>query len=88
MVKAVLDRVFIRLRETPDNQKSSLVLTDDFAQDRCRGIVECTGPEVTSVKKGDDVLFHVFDELPTYDKNVVVVLESSLLGIFENEQNE
>ena len=85
MLKAVSDRIFIRLKETPDNQKSSLVLTDDFVQDRCRGIVECAGPQVTCVKKGDEVLFHIFDELPTYDKNVVVVRESSLLGIFENE---
>lgn len=32
------------------------------------------------------MLFHLFDELPTYDKEIVVVRENSLLGVFEDEQ--
>jgi hypothetical protein len=40
---------------------------------------------VKSVKVGDKVLFHVWDELPTYDPDVVVVRENSLLGVFEDE---
>ena len=39
----------------------------------------------TNVKKGDKVLFHRFDELPTHDADLVVVRENSILGVYENE---
>ena len=47
--------------------------------------VESIGEDVKSVKVGDKVLFHIWDELPTYDPDVVVVRENSLLGVFEDE---
>lgn len=49
------------------------------------GVVESVGPDVRSVKVGDKVLFHVFDELPSYDPEVVIVRERSLLGVFTDE---
>ena len=36
-----------------------------------------------SVKVGDKVLFHKWDDLPSPEKDVVVVRESSLLGVFD-----
>lgn len=83
MVKAILDRVFIRLEKKDKVTEGGILLTDNAEEERTIGIVESVGEKVQSVKVGDKVLFHVFDELPTYDPDVVVVRESSLLGIFE-----
>lgn len=83
MVKAVLDRVFIRL-EQKEKTASGLILVESIETPRTIGIVESVGPDVESVQLGDKVLFHVFDELPTYDPDVVVVRENSILGIFED----
>lgn len=83
MVKAVMDRVFIRL-EAEKTTKGGIILTDSVDNPRTVGVVEGVGPEVKSVNVGDKVLFHVFDELPTYDKDVVVVRENSILGIYED----
>lgn len=77
---AVSDRIFIRL-EQPKAQAGGLILTEEPV--RTIGIVESVGPLVHSVQAGDKVLFHVFDELPTYDKDVVVIRENSLLGRFK-----
>lgn len=80
MIKAVLDRVFVRVER---NEKTSggIILVEDTSDNI--GIVETAGPEVTSVKPGDKVLFHKFDDLPSSDPAVVVVRESSILGVFE-----
>ena len=81
MVKAIEDRVFIRLDEP--EQPSGIILRDDITKPRTSGVVVSVGPLVNSVKEGDHVLFHVFDELPTPDKDIVVVREFSILGVFE-----
>ena len=81
--KAVMDRVFIRLEPIEKQTEGGIILTDNHEAERTIGRVEAIGPEVRSVKVKDKVLFHVFDELPTYDPNVVVVRESSILGVFE-----
>ena len=85
MIKAVADRVFIRL--IPDNTATSggIILIDDYHHSENIGVVESIGDQVTSVKKGDKVLFHQFDELPTFDSDVVVVRENSILGVYEDE---
>ncbi len=85
MVKAVMDRVFIRLDPKPAATEGGIFLTDDHDSERTIGTVEGIGPEVNCVKPGDRVLFHVFDELPSYDPDVVVVRQNSLLGVFEND---
>ena len=84
MVSAIMDRVFIRL-EKEETTKGGIILADTIENPRNIGIVESIGEKVTSVKVGDKVLFHDFDELPTYDPDVVVVRENSLLGVFEDE---
>ena len=84
MVKAIMDRVFIRLDKKTAGD-GGILLPETVVNERTTGIVESVGEEVTSVRPGDRVLFHIFDDLPTYDPEVVVVRESSLLGKFENE---
>lgn len=86
MVKAVLDRVFIRLDKQEKKTEGGIILTDGHETERTIGTVEGIGPDVKAdIKLGDRVLFHVFDELPTYDPDVVVVRESSLLGILTDD---
>lgn len=81
MVKAIMDRVFVKLDEP--EKVNGIILTEDATNPRTTGIVVSVGEQVTSVKEGDHVLFHVFDELPTPDKDIVVVREFSLLGVFD-----
>lgn len=84
MVKAVMDRVFIRL-EKQEKTSGGIIIAETADNPRNIGIVESVGDEVRSVKVGDKIIFHVFDELPTYDPDVVVVRENSILGVFEDE---
>ena len=85
MVKAIMDRVFIRLDAKPATTKGGIFFTQNHEAERTIGTVISVGDGVKSVKAGDKVLFHVFDELPTFDENIVVVRQNSLLGVFEDE---
>ena len=81
-MKAVMDRVFIKLDDKKTAQGG--ILMPEMADDaRTTGVVLAVGPEVKCVKEGDHVMFHAFDELPTLKKDVVVVRQNSLLAIFE-----
>lgn len=81
---AVSDRIFVRLEQ--EESKSGLVFLSDEMRPRSIGVVESVGPLVTSVQIGDKVLFHAFDELPSYDENVVVIRENSLLGVYSTQK--
>ena len=85
MIKAIKDRVFIRLQPQAEKTEGGVLLTAAEETPQTTGVVEGIGPEVTAVKVGDKVLFHMFDELPSYDKEVVVLRENSILGVFEND---
>jgi len=82
MVKAILDRVFIKL-ERQEKSEGGIILQEDFVKADNIGEVVAIGPQVTSVKNGDKVVFHCFDDLPSHDPNIVVIREKSLLGVFE-----
>lgn len=84
-MKAVMDRVLIKLDEK-EKQKGNVLLPDDFEQTRTIGVVLSVGPDVHAVSVGERVLFHVFDELPTIEKDVVAVRENSLLAVFDKEK--
>jgi co-chaperonin GroES (HSP10) len=86
VVKAVMDRVFIRLDKQEEVTKGGIILAETIENPRTVGVVESIGDEVTSVKVGERVLCHCFDELPTYDPDVVVVRENSILGVFEDDE--
>lgn len=85
VTRAIGDRVFIRLEAKENKTTGGLYLPEISETDRTIGIVESAGEKVTVVKAGDRVLFHIFDELPSNDPDVVVVRENSLLGIIEDE---
>ena len=82
MIKAISDRVFVRLEE---NKNPFGIIIDTPFNSRTIGTVESIGSQVTSVKVGDKILFHIFDELPTPDKDVVVLRESSILGVLNDD---
>ena len=85
MIKAIKDRIFIRLDKSDNKTAGGLLLLEDETHPPSIGTVESIGNEVTSVAVGDKVLFHIFDDLPSHDKEVVVVRENSILGVFEND---
>ncbi len=85
MITPVLDRIFIRLDKDDTAASGGIILLDDYQQSRNIGMVESIGPLVTSVKKGDKILFHDFDDLPSHNPEIIVVRESSVLGVFEND---
>lgn len=88
MVKAIMDRVFVKL-DAPET-KSGIILTDDIRRPRYIGRVVSVGDQVKSVKVGDHVVFHVFDDVPvnapTEEKDVVAVREYSLLGVINDDE--
>lgn len=81
--KAIGDRVFVRIDKKPQNSQG-IILPDTAVNEQNYGTVESVGEKVTMVKAGDRVCFHIFDDLPTPDENLVVVREYSLLGICDN----
>ena len=85
MIKPIKDRIFIRLEPDKETTEGGIIIVDDYHKNRNIGTIEEIGPNVRSVQKGNKVLFYPFDELPTYDPNVVVVRENSILGVFEND---
>ena len=85
MINAVSDRIFIRLKPERTATSGGIILVDDYHHTENTGVVESIGSLVTSVKIGDKVLFHKFDDLPTPEENLVVVRENSILGVYEDE---
>ena len=84
-VQAVGDRLFIRLLQDKQAPESKIIMVSDLGEEKIFGEVISAGEKVRSVKPGDKVFFHVFDELEGPEDNVVVVRESSVLGVLCNE---
>ncbi len=82
-MKAVMDRVLIRLSE---EKEGNILMPESFKRPKTVGFVVATGPEVRSVRNGQKVMFHAFDELPTVEKDVVAVRENSLIAILEDDE--
>ncbi len=81
--RAVGDRVFIRLEVEDKISQGGIIMPDCVVNEQNSGVVESVGEKVTLVKKGDKVLFHIFDDLPAPDDDMVVVRENSILGVWE-----
>lgn len=77
MVKAIMDRVFIK----PDEKKGSIITIDDHDETKS-GYVVSVGEEVKAVKEGDHVVYFKWDDLPAVD-GLVAVRENSLLGVYD-----
>lgn len=79
MVKAIMDRVFIKLDE---KKQGSIITLDEEKEETKSGIVESVGEDVKSVKAGDHVVFFKWDDLPVID-GLVAAREKDLLGIWD-----
>lgn len=84
MYRAITDRIIVKLDDYPKNERILGMET----KERNRGKVLDVGPYVSGVCRGDQIIFHTFDELPLPEKNLAVVREKSVLGIIESENNE
>lgn len=82
MIQALSDRIFVKLEQV-ENDSSPLILPETALNPSTanEGIVLSVGEHVHTVKEGDRVIFHPFDELATPDPDIVVIREKSLLGI-------
>ena len=85
MIQAVTDRVFIKLPPQKETTDGGIIISTDGPNERTIGEVISVGEKVHSVKVGDQVFFHIFDDLPGPSKDIVVVRENSILGVIENE---
>lgn len=85
MIQAVADRVFIKLPPEKEKTDGGVIVPREGPNERTIGTVISVGEQVLSVKVGDKVLFHIFDDLPTPDKDIIVVRENSILGVVEND---
>lgn len=79
MLKAISDRIIVRLK---NRQNETILFEDDKAYTNV-GVVESVGEKVVGIKIGDEIVFHRFDELPLPEKNLVVIRQKSLLGLYE-----
>lgn len=82
-LQAITDRVIIRLEKEQKTTNGGIMLTDWEDESPNTGTVESVGELVKSVKVGDRVIFHRFDEIPILEPNLAVVRERSLLGIIQ-----
>lgn len=85
-LRALGDRVFVRLEPEKNQSENGIILPEASVNERNCGEVVSIGSDVGLVKSGDRVLFHIFDELPSPDPDIVVVRENSILGIWEDEK--
>lgn len=84
MLKAVADRIIVKLDAST---QSSLIISDSSVDVRNCGIVQSVGSQVTLVKPGNHIVFHLFDELPLPEEDLVVIREKSVLGVYVDETN-
>ena len=80
MYKAIKDRIIIKLDESI---KSKFLLCDTELCNKNSGVVISVGDDVKSVKAGDHIIFHLFDEIALPEKDLAVVREKSVLARFE-----
>lgn len=85
MIRAVTDRVFIKLPPQKETTDGGIIISTDGPNKRTIGEIISVGDKVHSVKVGDRVFFHIFDDLPGPSENIVVVRENSILGVIEDE---
>lgn len=82
MYRAITDRIIVQLSDYP--QSSAIMVP--LRATHIMGTVLAVGNKVYDVHKGDEIIFHVFDELPLPEKNLVVIREKSVLGIIRKTQ--
>ena len=83
MLKAITDRIIIKL----DSPSESTILRLDSPHNIVnKGVVLSVGPFVSTIKAGDHVVFHQFDELELPEKNWVVIREKSVLAVYEDTE--
>lgn len=80
MYRAIKDRIIIKLDESI---KGKFLICNSELSNKNSGVVINVGDEVKSVKTGDHIIFHLFDEIALPQKDLAVVREKSVLARLE-----
>lgn len=81
MLTAIADRIIVQLDSADE---SKILLPEKNVFNTNKGVVQSVGPLVATVKIGDHIVFHPFDELALPEKDFVVVREKSVLAIYKD----
>lgn len=79
MFKAINDRIIVKLDEVSDKH---LLLLNNREPRYCGTVVD-VGKEVNSVKVGEHIIFHPYDELDLPQDDLVIVREKSVLAVID-----
>jgi co-chaperonin GroES (HSP10) len=83
MLLAIADRIIVQLDSADE---SKILLPESLNTQTNKGVVLSVGPLVSTVREGDHIVFHPFDELKLPEQNLVAVREKSVLAIYKNEK--
>lgn len=80
-IKPLSNRVVARL-EQPQEKTASGLLLGTAKEDPAYAVVESTGPDVKTVKKGDKILYKEFssNKVKVDDKDYIIVEEKDILA--------
>lgn len=85
MIKPTRDIVLVKVEKAPEKTASGFYIKEDWKTLPPVGEVLAVGPEVTTVKKGDKILFERFAAI-ILENDERLCKESHILGII-NEGN-
>lgn len=75
MYKALKDRIIIKITESDNN-----IIIGMEQKTENTGVVLSVGDEVKSVKAGEHIIFHLYDEIELPQKSLAVIREKSVLA--------
>ena len=80
-LKPLKDRV-VAVKEEPKTKTASGILLGEAKETPAYAVVEATGPEVQSVKKGDKIVYKEYSttNLKVDDKDYIIVDEKDILA--------
>lgn len=80
-LKPLKDRV-VAVKEEPKTKTTSGILLGEAKEVPAYAVVEATGPEVKSVKKGDKIVYKEYSttNLKVDDKDYIIVDEKDILA--------
>ena len=92
MIKPLMDKVLIKMKETEETTKSGIILTASKEKPQIAEVVE-VGPgriidgekEEMYVKKGDKIIFNKYSgtEVKYEDEEYLIISQSDVLAIVE-----
>ena len=82
-MKPTTNKVLVKADRVEESTKSGILIKEDWRTAPPTGVVLAVGPDVTTVKKGDKVLFERFGSV-ILDDDERMCLESQILATYES----